>query len=203
MEEVLYKITTSGEGVIREKGSKFLGYAYPLQNVEEVSEYLGTLKKQYFDARHHCYAYRTGVKGAISFATDDREPAHSAGTPILSAIRSEKLTDTLVVVVRYFGGTKLGIRGLIEAYRTSALEALQSCKREEVIPTVTFSIEYSYPQTSEINQVLHRFPTQVVEAFYTDTCKQILSVKEKDFSQLYKMLKSLPIHVDTLSNSDV
>ena len=203
MEEVLYRIITPGEGFIREKGSKFHGYAYPFWHLDELDTHMGELKKVHFSARHHCFAYRLGAKGERAFATDDREPAHSAGTPILGAIRSASLTDTLIVVVRYFGGTKLGVRGLIEAYRAAAEDALSSCQREAIIPSITFTIDFTYGQTSEVNQVLHRFPVEVIDASYTDVCKQTLSVEEKKFPELNVMLEAIPVRVQPISIPDV
>ena len=115
------------------------------------------LKKKYHDARHHCYAYRLGKKGETTFATDDGEPSHSAGDPILNAIRAEQLTNVLVCVVRYFGGTKLGVRGLIEAYGEAAALALEKMDRVELIDKVIFTLKFPYDKTSEVNRILHPY----------------------------------------------
>src|SRR3954468_18127958 len=111
-------------GTYKEKGSKFLAFAYPVENEQDVKEKIELLKKTHFDARHHCFAYVLGPDKTKYRAFDDGEPNHSAGDPILGQIRSRNLTNVLVVVIRYFGGVKLGVGGLISAYRTAAEEAL-------------------------------------------------------------------------------
>ena len=115
-------------GVYKEKGSKFLSFAYPVSTEDEIKEHLKQIKKEYFDARHHCFAYRLGADGSVWRANDDREPSSSAGKPILGQLRSHNVSDTLVVVVRYTKGTKLGIPGLMNAYRQAASDALQQSK---------------------------------------------------------------------------
>jgi len=115
--DTYFTIKHESEGFYKEKGSKFLAFAYPVQDEAAVKERTSELKKVYYDARHHCYAYILGHDGEQYRASDDGEPNHSAGDPILGQIKSNNLTNTLIVVVRYFGGTKLGISGLINAYK--------------------------------------------------------------------------------------
>ncbi len=124
MQDHYFTIVNTSEGLYKEKGSKFIAFAFPCTTLDEVKLRLEALRKQYFDARHHCYAYILGNEGKEIRANDDGEPNHSAGDPILGQIKSRNLTNTLVVVIRYFGGTKLGVSGLINAYKTSASEAL-------------------------------------------------------------------------------
>ena len=111
-------IRKEAEGFYKEKGSKFIAKAYPAESIDQVNEILGELRKEFYDARHHCYAYILEPDASQYRANDDGEPNHSAGDPILGQIRSHELTNTLVVVIRYFGGTKLGVSGLINAYKT-------------------------------------------------------------------------------------
>ncbi|MEM6632241.1 MAG: YigZ family protein [Bacteroidota bacterium] len=203
MEDVLLRITSRGEGVLKEKGSRFLSFAYPVTQVSEVESHLGQLKKKFYDARHHCLAYRLGAQGQTSFSADDREPGNSAGPPILAAIRSQGLTDTLVVVVRYFGGTKLGIRGLIEAYRDAADRALAQSERVPIIPTVEFVIDYAYTQTSEVQKALHPFPVKILDSTYDASCSQVLSIEAKEFSQLHQILLRIPIKIHSISTVDL
>ena len=118
-------ISKESESLYKEKGSKFIGIAVPTNNEEDVKEHLEAIKKKYYDARHHCYAYVLNPEGTQTRANDNGEPKHSAGDPILGQIKSKELTNTLVLIVRYFGGTKLGVRGLISAYKTAAKEALE------------------------------------------------------------------------------
>lgn len=190
MEEQLFRIVSKGSGVFKDRGSRFLAFAFPVREISEVEGHIQAVKKEYHDARHHCTAYRLGAKAETSYANDDGEPSHSAGTPILSAIRSLELTDTLVVVVRYFGGTKLGVRGLIEAYRTAAELALAEAKRIAIVHRVHFELIFGYERTSALNRILHPFEFEVVSANYTDICQQHLAVKEEIFSQVQARLES-------------
>lgn len=187
-EPYLSQLDQSAKGILKEKGSRFLAYAFPVFNPEEIQEHLAFLRKQYYDARHHCYAYRLGKSGHTTFATDDGEPSHSAGAPILAAIRSEGLTNILVVVVRYFGGTKLGVRGLIEAYRGAALLALQEAERTLLIPMVTFSVRFGYEQTSDLNRLLHPFNLTPIASEYTDRCQLTFAIEKERFEQLEEIL---------------
>ncbi|MDX1905706.1 MAG: YigZ family protein [Bacteroidia bacterium] len=184
MQEALYIPQAAGTGEFRDRGSRFLAYAWPVTRFEEIDPYQARLRKEFFDARHHCYAYRLGMKGETTFASDDGEPSHSAGTPILSAIRAENLTQVLVIVVRYFGGTKLGVRGLIDAYRTAATEALHGIPRILVVPRVLIRLEYPYTQTADLQRIMHRVDAAQISAEYTDRCVQTLAINEADFPAL-------------------
>ncbi|WNJ19832.1 YigZ family protein [Pontibacter sp. G13] len=194
----LHYIEQETTGFLKDRGSKFHAFAYPVKDLADIEKRVQALKKEFHDARHHCYAYRLGMRGETTYATDDGEPSHSAGTPILAAIRSFEVTDALVVVVRYFGGTKLGVRGLIEAYRTSAELALEENPRTAIIPKVIFSIQYPYEKTSDINRILHRHDTEVVEAAYTEMCKQTLSIKVEEFPPLKQAFEQSGYHLEVL-----
>ncbi|MEM7039836.1 MAG: YigZ family protein, partial [Bacteroidota bacterium] len=124
MKDSYHTISGPSDSFYKEKGSKFYGFAFPVKSVEEVELRLGEVAKKFHDARHICYAYRFGVKGEPWRANDDGEPSHSAGDPILNEMKSKEVSDALVAVVRYFGGTKLGVGGLVRAYGTAAKEAL-------------------------------------------------------------------------------
>lgn len=189
MEEQFYRIISEGKGLYKDRASRFLAFAFPVRDIIEVEEAIQQLKKTYYDARHHCSAYRLGANGEISYANDDGEPSHSAGTPILSAIRSLELTDTLVVVVRYFGGTKLGVRGLIEAYRHAAELALGDAQRVLIVHKVQFELSFGYERTSALKRILHPFEIEVVSANYTDICLQQLAVKAAIFPQVKASLE--------------
>ncbi|MEM9934543.1 MAG: YigZ family protein [Bacteroidota bacterium] len=180
----MFEPEISSQGFFKDRGSKFYSFAYPFKKVEELELHMAPLKKKYYDARHHCYAYRLGAEGKLSFATDDREPAHSAGTPILAAIKAKETTNILIVVVRYFGGTKLGIRGLIEAYRTAAEAALANNNLRQLNPQTLFSIRYPYTRTSEVNKILHPFNLELISADYAEDCKQTFAVNEPNFGEI-------------------
>ena len=138
------------EGLYKEKGSKFLSKAYPVQTEEEIKQLLSSIRKEYYDARHVCYAFSLQQPFLTERGNDDGEPAHTAGTPILNQIRSFELSNVLVVVVRYFGGTKLGVSGLIQAYKTAAEEALLKAKRITMEPKERYQIILPYEYTGHV-----------------------------------------------------
>ena len=143
-EDTYKSIADRSEGLFRDNGSRFLAFAYPVETEEEVKAIVDSLKKEYHDARHHCYAYRLGLDGAKYRANDDGEPSGSAARPILGQIDSAGLSDVLVVVVRYFGGIKLGIPGLIRAYKTSTAEALASAKVVQKVAGNWYRLAFNY-----------------------------------------------------------
>ncbi|RYZ50486.1 MAG: YigZ family protein [Sphingobacteriales bacterium] len=147
-------VSTTGEGEFRDRGSKFLAFAYPVTDASEVKARLQELKKLHPKAVHHCYAYRLGTDGTAFRANDDGEPSGSAGRPILGQIDSAGLTDVLVVVVRYFGGTLLGVPGLINAYKTVTAEALGKIPRTEKWIEEKVTLEFDYPVMSEVLYLL-------------------------------------------------
>lgn len=166
----------------KEKGSKFIGLAFPVSSEDEVKNKLTEVKKKYFDARHHCYAYVLGADKSKSRANDDGEPNHSAGDPILGQIRSRNLTNVLVIVVRYFGGTKLGVGGLITAYKTCAEAALNNAKVIEQQVKITISFTFGYEVTPTIMKLVKDFELTIVNQEFADTCslqaEVLLSLKD-------------------------
>ena len=147
-------IQAPSQGLFKDNGSRFIALAYPVETEAEVKAIVAGLKKQYHDARHHCYAYRLGYKADLFRANDDGEPSGSAGRPILGQIDSLGLSDVLVVVVRYFGGIKLGIPGLIRAYKTSTADALQQAVIVEKIASRRFRIHFDYLSMNAVMKVL-------------------------------------------------
>ena len=147
-------IAGRSEGLFKDNGSRFIALAYPVETEEEVKEIVASLKKEYHDARHHCYAYRLGYKGDRFRANDDGEPSGSAGRPILGQIDSLGLSDVLVVVVRYFGGIKLGIPGLIRAYKTSTADALSQAEIVEKVAGKTFRVRFDYLSMNAVMKAL-------------------------------------------------
>ena len=137
-------IAAPSEGLFKDNGSRFLARAYPVESEAEIKEIVASLKKEYHDARHHCYAWRLGLDGAAWRANDDGEPSGSAGRPILGQIDSAGLSDILVVVIRYFGGIKLGIPGLIRAYKTSTADALASARVIEKVAGKWYTLHFPY-----------------------------------------------------------
>ena len=147
-------IAGPSEGLFKDNGSRFIALAYPVETEEEVREIVSRLRKEYHDARHHCYAYRLGYKRDVFRASDDGEPSGSAGRPILGQIDSLGLSDVLVVVVRYFGGIKLGIPGLIRAYKTSSADALSQAAIIEKIAARRFRLHFDYLSMNAVMKVL-------------------------------------------------
>lgn len=182
-------IIKPGEGDYKEKGSRFLAFALPADSEEIVKSHLEELRKNYYDARHHCYAYVLGSEGSRFRANDDGEPGHSAGDPILGQIRSRELTNVLVVVVRYFGGTKLGVGGLINAYKTAASEALDKAGRKEVEIMQKVVIHFNYDLTNEIMSLIRDFT--IVNQTFTDTCSIEVAVNTSMLETLMSNLHVL------------
>lgn len=163
-------ISAPSEGSYKEKGSKFLSFAYPVQTEADVKVHLASLRKQYFDARHHCFAFMLGADKSRFRVFDDGEPNHSAGDPILGQIRSKDITNVLVVVVRYFGGVKLGVGGLISAYKAAAEDALNKAVifEKDVLEAIT--MRYPYTSTPEVMKLVKDFELSIREQSFEYDC---------------------------------
>ena len=178
MEDTYLTLSRISEGLYKEKGSKFLAFAYPVGDEEEVKEILEKLRKQYYDARHHCYAYILGKNQEQYRANDDGEPNHSAGDPILGQIRSKELTNTLIVVIRYFGGTKLGVGGLITAYKTAAAEAIENNEIIEAIVKKKVILEFDYLAMNDVMRLVKDLDLEIIDQSFDNTCNMHLLVRE-------------------------
>ncbi len=177
-------IAEVSEGLFRDNGSRFLAFAYPVGTEAQIKEIVSSLKKEYHDARHHCYAYRLGYKGDVFRANDDGEPSGSAGRQILGQIDSRGLSDVLVVVVRYFGGIKLGIPGLIRAYRTSTDDALSKAAVIEKTAAVDFRLEFGYMSMNAVMKVLKDMKMEARDQQFDTNCSLTVAVRlsaEEDF----------------------
>lgn len=148
------ELSGRSEGLYKEKGSKFIAVAFPVHSEEEVKEQLQMIRKEYYDARHHCYAYMLGVDKNISKSNDDGEPSGSAGKPILNQILSKGITNICIVVVRYFGGIKLGVSGLTTAYKTAAREALENATIVQQTIYTVFGLNFDYPLMNEVMRLV-------------------------------------------------
>ena len=188
-------LATTSEGSYREKGSKFYAFAYPVTDETEVDIHLANLRKRHHRARHHCYAFvlkpAAGQEERFR-ASDDGEPTHSAGDPILGQIRSHRLLDVLVVVVRYFGGTKLGIGGLINAYKLAAADAIGHNRIVERVRTEALSIRFDYGVTSEVQRVLHHYNAEVVQQEFAEQCCFRLRVVQSTQEEAKIALAGIP-----------
>lgn len=163
-------LATSGEGLYREKGSKFIAFAYRVGSVDEVREVLATVRKKYYDARHVCYAYMLGAARTEFRSNDDGEPSGTAGRPILGQINSRNLTDVLVVVVRYFGGVLLGTGGLIVAYKEAAADALNNAELVEKQVEVVLTIVVEYRQLNEVMKCIREHRAKIVSQLQGMEC---------------------------------
>lgn len=194
-----FTLEKPSQGLYKEKGSKFLAFAYPVKNEGEIKEKLSALRKEYFDARHHCYAWMLGAEKKHFRANDDGEPNHSAGDPILGQIRSKNLTNVLVVVVRYFGGTKLGVGGLIAAYKAAAEHALEEGKIIEEEVKVQFEWNFPYANMNEVMRLVKEFDLHLIKQQFDTECLVWVEVrmahKEALITRL-QLLKDLGVLIE-------
>jgi|TARA_B110000116_G_C16786437_1_gene561147 uncharacterized YigZ family protein len=179
------------EGLFKAKGSKHFGFAVPVRSEDDVKAFLGLIRKEHHSARHHCYAYRLGHDGSIKKSTDDGEPSNSAGPPILGVLRSHNLTNALIVVVRYFGGTKLGVGGLIEAYREAGRAAVESGDIITCIRTNTFIISYPYAKMGEVMSILKRADISPENTEFKLTCSLEATIRLRDSDVFEKQMSNV------------
>jgi uncharacterized YigZ family protein len=167
------------EGIYKEKGSKFLSFAYPVNSEIEIKERIEHLKKEYFDAKHHCYAWMLGAEKNHFRTFDDGEPNHSAGDPILGQIRSKGITNVLIVVVRYFGGIKLGVGGLIGAYKSAVEDALSKAiiTEKEIVEVIELSFDYLI--TSDVMRLIKEFDLKIIEQEFQEMNRMKVSIPLK------------------------
>ncbi|MBN3035677.1 MAG: YigZ family protein [Bacteroidales bacterium] len=173
-------ITISGrsEGTYRDRGSRFIGIAVPVSSGEEVKERLEAIKKQYHDATHHCYAYRLGPMGMVFRYHDDGEPSGTAGRPIYGQICALGLTNIMVVVVRYFGGIKLGTGGLIRAYKTAARETLAQVQSVTKTVQDVYRVFFDYSKTGDVNRIIRELSAQQLDQKFNHRCVLVIAVKK-------------------------
>lgn len=188
-EDTYRTIAAPSEAASRERSSKFLAYAYPVRSEEEIRSHLDTLRKKYYDASHHCYAWRLGPAGEAFRANDDGEPSGTAGRPILGQLLSHALTDCLVVVVRWFGGTKLGVPGLIAAYREAAAEAIAAAEIVERTVDRTVCVDFPYAAMNAVMRVVKEEQPRIEEQRFDNLCTMRLSIRESRAETLIEKLK--------------
>lgn len=183
-------IGSPSEGLYKELGSRFIALAYPVETEDEVKALVDAARKKYHDARHHCFAYRLGLGGEKFRANDDGEPSSSAGRPILGQIDSAGLSDVLVIVVRYFGGIKLGVPGLIRAYKTATADALSSAAKVTKVAGSFYTVKFSYDEMPAVMKIVKEMGLEASERDFNQTCSLRLRVRlssKEDF--LEKMRK--------------
>lgn len=189
MEEDKYRtVNAIAEGLYKEKGSRFISFIYPVKTEEEIKDILTEIKTKYYDARHHCYAYCLGANRERFRANDDGEPSSTAGKPILGQIVSNDLSNVLVVVVRYFGGIKLGVSGLIQAYRDAAADAILHAEIVERTVDEEIRIRFTYVVMNDVMKVLKEEEPEVLSRNFEMECEMILSIRQKDMPRLKERL---------------
>lgn len=192
MFEDTYKtIAGPSEGIYREKGSKFIALAFPVQSEAEVKEKLSEIQKQYFDARHHCYSYILGPNKDAYRLNDNGEPSGTAGRPIHGQLLSKDLTNTLVIVVRYFGGIKLGVSGLINAYKTAAKDALDHATIIEKTVDETYKVSFDYSVMNSVMQLLKDPYVTILGQGYEDRYLITFKIRRREADRIVTALKKI------------
>lgn len=191
MEDKYLTISGPAEGLYKEKGSKFIAFAIPVSNVEQIKAILEEKRKEHHDARHVCYAYILGVDKADYRSNDDGEPSGTAGRPILGSLLSAGVTNVLIAVVRYFGGTKLGTSGLINAYKVASADALENAEIIEKTVDVEIHVTFDYLVMNDVMKIIKDVAPQVLSQQFDNDCKMVLSIRQGDAPNLIERLKKV------------
>lgn len=195
MEDSFKTIGKGGEGFYSEKRSKFLAFSHHVETEAQVKEIISSYKKKYYDARHVCYSYIIGVEGVgdgVSFRmNDDGEPSSTAGKPIYGQLVKAELTDTLIVVVRYYGGVNLGTSGLIVAYREAALDSINNSGIEERIIEEKVEFSFAYPMMNDVMKIVKDLQPRIVEQQFDNTCTITLAIRKSEAERLKVRLEQL------------
>lgn len=190
-EDNFLTLSRSGSGLYKEKGSKFIAYAQHVESVEDALAFVNELKTKYHDARHFCFGYRIDPKSPQVRANDDGEPSNSAGAPIYNQLVSSELWNTIVVVIRYFGGTKLGVSGLITAYKEAARLAIENSKIKRVYICKEVEIEFPYPLMNDIMRLIKDMDLEIAEERMALKAGYLLRVREDNYFLLLNKLESM------------
>lgn len=188
-DDLFRTLEAPAEAACRERSSKFLAFVFPVRSEEEIREHLDTLRKRFFDATHHCYAWRLGPRGERFRANDDGEPAGTAGKPILGQLLSNGITEVLAVVVRYFGGTKLGVSGLIAAYREATAQAIAAARIVERTVDRTLAVEFPYEAMNDIMRVVKEVQPRIDGQTFDNRCSMRLTIRESRAGELAERLR--------------
>ena len=191
MQDTFKTIEKPSEGLFKDKGSRFISYAFPVNSEEEIREIVQLLKKEHHSARHHCYAWRMGAEKLLFRVNDDGEPSSTAGKPILGQIQSFDLTNILIVVVRYFGGTLLGVSGLINAYRNAALDAINKSEIMEKLVEKWLSIEFEYHVMNEVMKVFKDEKLPQIDPQFDLSCKVKTHIRLSESDRIVQELSKI------------
>ncbi|MCQ2218989.1 MAG: YigZ family protein [Paludibacteraceae bacterium] len=193
MADTYLTISKISEGLYKEKGSKFLAFAIPVRTIDEIKAILEEKRKAFHDARHVCYAYILGPEGKEFRANDDGEPSGTAGRPMLGILQSYNLTYTLLIIVRYFGGTKLGTSGLINAYKESANDAIVNNEIIEKTIDKMLVVKFEYPFLNEIMKIVKEEEPTIINQEFEMECSMTLSIRQRDYDRLKNKLEQAAI----------
>ena len=192
--DVYFTLNSPGsEAIFKDKGSKFFGYAFPVRSEDEVTKILGEIRTNHHKARHWCYAYKLGFEQNVFRVNDDGEPSNSAGMPIYGQIQSFDLTDVLIVVVRYFGGVKLGVGGLINAYRSTAKIALENSQIISKTLNNSIRILFDYQDLNKVMKIIKDFDLEIQRQTMHLQCDFEITVRQRDFDKVFEILKELRV----------
>lgn len=191
MQDSFRTISQPSEGIYTEKRSKFLAFAIPVESVEEIKDIVAQYQKKYYDARHVCYAYMLGAERTEFRANDNGEPSGTAGKPILGQINSNELTNILIIVVRYFGGIKLGTSGLIIAYKQAAAEAIAAAEIIEKTVDTDITFMFEYPFMNDVMRIVKEENPQIVNQGYDSDCSMTLRTRKGNMSKLISRLEKV------------
>ncbi len=191
MEDVYNTVEKESEGLFKDKGSKFLAFAFPLQNEEEVKEILSGLRKKHHSARHFCYAWRLGFKEFTYRANDDGEPSSTGGKPILGQLQSFNVTNIIIVVVRYFGGTLLGTSGLINAYKSAAADALNNAEIIQKIIEKEIILNFTYNELSEVMNIIKQENLSIKNTRFEESCNLTFFVRESEYERIHLIFENI------------
>ncbi len=191
MDDAYLTITSPCEGLYKEKGSKFFAFAFPVSSKEQVKPIVDDLRKRHHDARHVCFAYIINPLNPETRSNDDGEPSGTAGRPILGALMSKNVVNVLLVVVRYFGGTKLGTSGLINAYKTASLDAFENGEIVERNLEVTFNISFGYFIMNDVMKVIKEDNPTILSQNFDNECRMQLQIRLNDYERIKAKLAKL------------
>ena len=198
-DDIFHTIKSASEGLYKEKGSKFLAFAFPVQSLDEVKQHLDRLRKDYFDARHHCYAYILGPNKDTWRANDDGEPSGTGGRPIHGQLLSADLTDTLIVVVRYFGGILLGASGLANAYKAAARDAIDHAVIIEKTIDIRYRLHFEYAAMNDVMRIIKDFGLTPRNQDFNLDCRLDVEVRQSESVRFYDAIANLrTVRIETL-----
>jgi uncharacterized YigZ family protein len=191
MDDTYLTIAKTAQGIFKDKGSKFLAFAHPVSTEEEIQRILDKTHRDYYDARHHCFAWRLGADSQKFRANDDGEPSGTAGLPILNQIKSKNLTNVLVIVVRYFGGILLGTSGLTNAYKTAAQSVLDDAEIITKTVNIIYKINFGYLVMNDIMKVIKDEKPEILEQNFDQECYMLLSIRQGQSESLENRLQKI------------